>query len=117
MKNFKKPRSVIIAENIKSKQIKELLIMKEIMQNNDIDIELINEYLEEQYIIINKEYYDKINNCTKKTTTQDINKKRNDAIDFLIKNKNFLEQNKAPPEYIKRYVDKQYSEINKTYKI
>ena len=60
MKTFKKSRSVIIAENKKSKQIKELLIMKDIMQNNDIDIELINEYLEEQYIIINKEYYDKI---------------------------------------------------------
>ena len=116
MKTFKKSRSVIIAENKKSKQIKELLIMKDIMQNNDIDIELINEYLEEQYIIINKEYYDKINKCTK-TTSQDINKKRNDAIDFLIKNKNFLEQNGAPLEYIKKYVDKQYLEINFYYKI
>jgi hypothetical protein len=83
------------------------------MINNNIDEQTIKKYVDEQYEIINKNYEKSIN---KKTNPKKIiDKKREDAIKFLLKNKSFLEQNNADPEYIKEYVEKQYDDINKTY--
>ena len=104
-----------IATNKKNKKINELLKIKEEMINNNIDEEIIKKYIEQEYLIINTAYEKSIN---KKIDTKKIlNKKRNNAIEFLLKNKNFLEQNNASPEYIKEYVKKQYEDINKTYSI
>ena len=43
--------------------------------------------------------------------------KREAAIDFLLKNKTFLEENGVKPEQIKKFVDKEYGIINKKYPI
>jgi len=102
-----------IATTKKNKKINELLQIKETMINNNIDEQTIKKYVDEQYEIINKNYEKSIN---KKTNPKKIiDKKREDAIKFLLKNKSFLEQNNADPEYIKEYVEKQYDDINKTY--
>ena len=46
-----------------------------------------------------------------------MNKRKEKAVEFLIKNKLFLEQNKVKQEYIDLYVKTQYEDINKTYVI
>jgi len=102
-----------IANNKKNKKINELLQLKECMVSNNIDEQIIKNYIDEQYKIINIEYQININK--KGDTKKIIKKKRDDAINFLLKNKIFLEQNNASPEYIKNYVIKQYNDINKTY--
>ena len=47
----------------------------------------------------------------------EIKKKREKAVEFLIKNKSFLEEHGASKEYVKKYVEKQYQEINEYYDI
>jgi hypothetical protein len=38
-------------------------------------------------------------------------------VEFLLKNKSFLEEHGASKEYINKYVEKQYQEINEYYDI
>lgn len=103
------------ATNKKNKKINELLKIKDIMINNNIDNKIINKFIQDEYLIINKIYDKSINQ--KKNINKIINKKREKAIEFLLKNKNFLEQNNVNPEYIKIYVEKQYEDINNTYNL
>lgn len=115
-----KSRGVVLAENKKQAKIKELLIIRDEMIKNSIDSELIKNYVDEEYEKISKEFEERINKYNKKKennvkTTIDIKKKRDKAIEFLIKNKNFLENNGASKEYIIEYVNKQYDEINNYY--
>jgi hypothetical protein len=116
MENYsllKNSKIIKIANNKKNKKINNLLLLRDEMINNNIDDQIIQKYINEQYEIINTEYQKNIN---KKGDTQKImNKKRDDALQFLFKNKIFLEQNNANPEYIKEYVKNQYNDINKTY--
>jgi len=116
MENYSLPKDskiFKIANNKKKKKISELLQMKEQMVTNNMDEKTIKKFIDEQYELINVEYQKCI---TKKVnTTKIMNKKRTNAIQFLLKNKSFLEQNNANPEYIKEYVKKQYDDINKTY--
>ncbi len=102
-----------IANNKKNKKINELLQIRDQMINNKIYNQIIKKFTDEQYEIINGEYQKNINK--KKNDKKIIDRKRNDAIQFLLKNKKFLELNNATPEYIKDYVKKQYEDINKTY--
>jgi hypothetical protein len=99
----------------KNKKINELLKMKETMIEQNINDEIIKKYIEEQYEIINNEYNKNINK--KINPVKIMNKRKEKAVEFLIKNKLFLEQNKVKQEYIDLYVNKQYEDINKTYVI
>ena len=94
------------------------------MIKNSIDSTLIKKFMDEEYDKINKEYELKIqkyNNKDKKSNTniesKEIKKKREKAVEFLIKNKSFLEEHGASKEYVKKYVEKQYQEINEYYDI
>ena len=97
----------------KNKKINELLKMKESMIEQNISDKIIKKYVDEQYEIINNEYTKNINK--KINPNKLMNKRKEKAVEFLIKNKLFLEQNKVKQEYIDLYVKKQYEDINKTY--
>jgi hypothetical protein len=121
-KKEKKPRVLIIAENKKAHEIKHVLELRDEMIANKIDDKLIKKYLDEQYNKINQDYEEKIkkyqeNELKKQTKIADkeVKIKREKAIEFLLKNKAYLEEKGYKPEYIKNYVDKQYKEINQIY--
>ncbi len=123
-KTNKPPRSITMAENWKNKEIKHVLELRDEMIANNIDEKLIKKYVDEQYNKINQEYEKKINKyyekqkkSENKNLEKDIKQKREKAIQFLLKNKAFLEEKGASKEYIKKYVDAQYDIINQTYQI
>ena len=116
MENYSLPKNSKIIKNAtakKNKKINELLQLRDQMIINNINHEITKKYVDEQYEIINVEYQKNINKQT--NSSKNIDKRRKEAVQFLLKNKNFLEQNKASPEYIKEYIIKQYEDINKTY--
>jgi hypothetical protein len=118
MENYilpKNSRIIKIATTKKNKKINELLQIKETMIHNNIDDKIIKKYMDEQYTLINDNYQKNVNK--KINPKKDMDKRREEAIKFLLKNKCFLEQNNAKPEYINEYVKKQYEDINKTYVI
>ena len=112
---MEKSKVIKSATNKKNKKINELLKIKEQMINNNIGEKIIQKFIDDEYLIINTVYEKSINK--KNDTKKEMNKKRNKAIEFLLKNKNFLEQNNADIDYIKEYVKKQYEDINKTYSL
>ena len=116
MENYslsKNSKTVKLATTKKNKKINELLQIRDTMIMNNINQDIIKKYVDEQYKIINTDYEKRIQkNIDPK---KEMNKKRDDAIKFLLKNKTFLELNKASPEYIINYVKKQYDDINNTY--
>lgn len=116
------PRTIIIANNKKQNNIKNLLLLRDEMIYYKIDDKLIKEFIDEQYNIINKEYDEKIEKFEKNkdvnlnnTQLIEIKKKRTKAVDFLLKNKSFMEEHGVNKDSIKQYVDKEYDEINKYY--
>ena len=122
----KLPRSIVIANNKKKADIKNILTLRDEMNKNNIDSKLINQFVNEQYDKINKEYEErlkkyndkKIKNNDNKINNEinnEIKKKRGKAVEFLLKNKTFLEEHGASKDYVKKYVDKQYQEINEYY--
>ncbi len=110
---MEKSKVIKIATNKKNNKINELLKIKEQMINNNIDEKIIQKFIDDEYLIINTVYEKSINK--KNDTKKVMNKRRKNAIEFLLKNERFLEQNKVDPEYIKEYMKKQYEEINKIY--
>jgi hypothetical protein len=115
-----KLRGVVLAENKKQSKIKELLIIRDEMIKNSIDENLIKKYVDSEYIKISKEFEDRVNKYNQKKQNDkksniNIKKKKEKAIEFLLKNKFFLENNGASKEYITEYVNKQYAEINDYY--
>jgi hypothetical protein len=122
IKDTRIPRTIIIANNKKQNSIKNILLLRDEMIYHKIDDNLIKQFIDEQYNIINKEYDEKIkkfekNNDvkSKKIRLTEIKKKRKKAVDFLLKNKFFMEEHSVNKESIKNYVDKEYDEINKYY--
>lgn len=119
----KLPRAIVMANNKKQKQIKNVLTLRDEMIKNFIDSTLIKKFIDEEYDKINKEYKTKLEkhkNSNSKNSNIDvcsneIKKKREKAVEFLLKNKSFLEEHGASKEYVKKYVDKQYKEINEYY--
>lgn len=118
----KLPRGIVIANNKKQTDIKNVLILRDEMLANKIDEKLIKKFLDEQYEKINGEYEKRITkhtentkNQAKKKSIQENKKKREKAVEFLLKNKTFLEEHGASKEYVKKYVEKQYQEINEYY--
>jgi len=119
-----KSRVFTIAKNKRDRGIKHVLELRDEMNANNIDQELIKKYIDEQYIKINQEYEDKITkyqkNKLKKQTNlieKELKVKRKKAIEILLKNKAYLEEKGYKSEYIKKYVDKYYNEINQNYSI
>jgi hypothetical protein len=115
-----KSRGVVLAENKKQIKIKELLIIRDEMIKNSIDENLIKKYIDGEYNKISKEFEDRVNKYNQKKQNDkksnvNIKKKKEKAIEFLLKNKFFLENNGASKEYITDYVIKQYEEINDYY--
>ncbi len=123
-KKEKKPRSLIIAENKRASEIKHVLELRDEMIANKIDNKLIKKYLDEQYNKINQSYEEKVKKYQEKElkkqnkqTKEVLKVKREKAIEVLLKNKAYLEDHGYKHEYIKKYVDKQYNEINQNYSI
>jgi len=119
----KKSRGVTMADNWKKQEIKNIIHLRDEMIENNIDNNLIDKYVNEQYEKINREYNEKIikvqkkDNLNKKQIDKKIINKKKQAIKNLLKDKDILEQRGANPEYIKNYLEKQYTEINKNYEI
>lgn len=124
-KNYQKeklPRPIVIANNKKQAEIKNILTLRDEMNKNNINTILVKKFIDEQYDKINKEYEERIIKYNKNheknpeiKISKEVKKKRGKAVEFLIKNKNFLEEHGASNEYIKKYVEKQYKEINEYY--
>jgi hypothetical protein len=123
---MEKPRGITMANNWKMKEIKTIMILKEEMIKNNINEDMIKEFMDEQYDIINNKYNERIERYNKnkekklEKDKESIEKKtkiikRENAVNFLIKNKMFLEDNGVNKKYIKDYTKKQYDEINKIY--
>ena len=121
-KQQKQPRTIIMANNKKQKEIDSVLIVKNEMLKNDIDEKLIKEYVDEQYKNINlnyeikvKKYWDK-QNKTPITNKKKSNKKNKEIeLSVLMQNKNFLEESGYTQEYIDKYIDNYYQKINNKY--
>jgi len=110
------PRTIIIANNKKQKAIKNLLLMRDEMIKTNTDNNLIQSFVNEQYLIINKEHEERINKYNKtKTEAKTLKLKKAKAIEFILKNKAVLEDNGVNKDYITLYVNKQYEEINEYY--
>jgi len=123
-KKEKKSRALTIAENKRNLEIKHVLELRDEMIANNIDEKLIKKYVDEQYEKINKEFDDKIKKYQKNQTKKqqkneekDLKNKRQKAIDILLKNKASLEQKGYKLDYIKKYIDRQYKEINQIYSL
>jgi hypothetical protein len=116
-----KSRAHTIADNWKKREIKYVLELRDEMIANDIDKKLIDEYVEEEYEKINEQYTAKINKSSKKVIDNKLKKeikmKRDKAVNFLLKNKSWMETNNVDSKYIKKYVDEQYEYIDSFYKV
>ena len=118
------PRTIIIERNRKLKEMEHLEIIRKEMIDNNLDMELINKYMDEEYEKIDSMYKKKVNDYLSKyknneiiLTNSEIRNKREAAIEFLLKNKTFLEENGVKSEQIKKFVDREYSIINMKYPI
>ena len=115
-KTKKPPRAITMANNWKIKEIKIVLGLRDEMVAHNIDKDLIQEYMDEEYDRINTMYEARINKYNNKNNNNKIksnNKRlRDKAIEFLIKNKNFLEEKGYDSTFINNYVTKHYMVIN-----
>jgi hypothetical protein len=118
------PRTIIIARNRKLKELEQLEIIRKEMIDNNLDMELINKYMDEEYEKIDSVYKKKVNDYLSKyknneiiLTNNEMKNKREAAIEFLLKNKTFLEENGVKSEQIKKFVDREYSIINMKYPV
>ena len=118
------PRTIIIARNRKLKEMEQLEIIRKEMIDNNLDMELINKYMDEEYEKIDSVYKKKVNDYLSKyknneiiLTNNEMKNKREAAIEFLLKNKTFLEENGVKSEQIKKFVDREYSIINMKYPV
>jgi hypothetical protein len=121
-KTGKIPRSVVLAKKKKYNGFRNLELLKEEMINNNIDINKINQYIEDEFSKIEKEYNDKVNNYIMKYQKGDIEYTPNEkkimriqAIEFILKNKDVLEERDAPKDFIDNYVKTEYERINKKF--
>ena len=115
----KNPRAITMANTWRQKEIAIALGLRDEMTQHNIESKLIQEYLDEEYNRINtehsariKRYYDKLNN---NISIKSNKRERTKAIEFLIKNKTFLEEKGYDTDFINNYVAKNYSVINKKY--
>lgn len=114
------PRSIILANNWKNNQIKNLILLKNEMILNNINNDLITKFINDQYEIINIQYNYKIdkyyNSEQSKLLQTNLDKKMKKEIDILIKYNNLLEKYNIDKKYI-NIIKKQYDDINSQYKL
>lgn len=114
----KKPRGIVLAENIKNKELKYLFKLRDEMIDNNIDKTLIDKYVTEEYNKINNKYNNKIENYQKKSKNNDdklLEKKKKKDINNLITNKKYMEERGINQDYIDKYTNMKYEEINEYY--
>jgi hypothetical protein len=80
-----------------------------------IEKNLIDEFTNDQYNIIEVQYKKKLEKSNKNLSKLDSSKKRNKEISNLIKNKLVLEQSGVHSKYINNYIQNQYLLINNKY--
>ena len=112
-----KARSVILAKNWKKKRIEEILYIKNEMIKNNINEELINNYVDEEYKKIEERYGERIKKFldNKDNNTNYSRQKKQKEIEFLLGNKRFLENQNVKMEVIEKYVNTEYEKINNKY--
>ena len=118
----KQPRAITMANNKKQKEVKNVLALRNEMVNNNIDSQLIQQFIDTEYCRINEEYAKRINNYNKKQEKlaassldkKNSNQKKKD-INIIVQNKLYLEEKGVDTKYIKTYMENQYNEINMKY--
>ena len=114
-------RSIILSKNWKKRQLEELNIIKNEMIKNNVSEDLIQKYIDEEYESIEQKFNEKINkHLLNKEKNKDKPKnlkqqQKNKSIDFLIKNKAFLEKQGVKPDIINEYVNLEYDKITKMF--
>ena len=110
--NSIKNKVKINAKKWKDKEIDKLIQKKTDMELMNIKKELINEYIEEEYKTINKTYEAKLleepSNCVLK-------KQKDKEIDNILINKYYLIQKGYNKEYVDKYIEREYNEIERKY--
>jgi hypothetical protein len=109
MQNNKYSRSLIIANNWRKKQIKNITLLQEEMEKNLIDKKLIDKFLIEQYDLINIKYNNKINNNPNLNSKPNL--KKNKELVFLMKNEKLLNDLINKKLIPKDYINEQYNKI------
>ena len=102
----------INAKKWKNKEIDNLLQIKKDMDLTKINNKIIDEYMEEKYKEINKTYELKL---LEEPTKKILNKQKEKEIDNIIINKYYLIQKGYKTDYINKYIEREYNEIEKKY--
>ena len=102
----------INAKKWKDKEIDNLIQKKKDMEFNNINKNLIEEYMEEEYKMINKTYEMKL---LEEPSKMILKKQKDKDIDNIIINKYYLIQKGYKTDYIDKYVEREYNEIEKKY--
>lgn len=102
----------INANKWKSKEVDKLLQIQKDMLSSNQTTKLIDEYVEEEYKKINKIYDKKLLEEPSKKTLQ---KQKDKDIDNILINKYYLIQKGYKTDYIDKYVEREYKEIEKKY--
>ena len=118
----KLPRALPLAKNWKEKEMRNVQCLRDEMIGAKIKTVLIEEFVSEEYNRIEAEhnrrvqkYHDKLKSPEEKKITRENNKAREKAVQFIIKNKAFLEEKGYNKEYIDKYVEKHYNFVNMKY--
>jgi hypothetical protein len=107
-----KNRVKINAKKWKDKEIDILLQKRKDMDLMNIGKNIIDEYMEEEYKMINKTYEIKLLEVPTKKTEK---KQKDKDLDNIITNKYYLEQKGYNKEYIEKYIEKEYNELERKY--
>jgi hypothetical protein len=102
----------INAQKWKNKEIDKLIQLKKDMELSNIDKKIINEYMEKKYKKINALHDAKL---LEEPTNKILNKQKDKDIENIIINKYYLTQKGYKSDYIEKYIEQQYKEIEKKY--
>jgi len=107
-----KNRVKINAKKWKDKEIDCLLQKRKDMELDNINKNLIDEYIEEECKMINKTYDAKL---LEEPSKKILNKQKGKDLDNIIMNKYYLEQKGYNKNYIDKYIEREYNEIERKY--
>ena len=110
--NSIKNKVKISAKKWKDKEIDKLIEKRKEMELMNIKKELINEYMNEEYEMINKTYEAKL---LEEPSHKILKKQKEKEIDNIIINKYYLIQKGYNKEYIDKYVKREYQELERKY--
>jgi len=110
--NSIKNKVKISAIKWKNKEIDKLLQIKKDQLSNNINQKLVDTYVEEEYKKINKKYEQKL---LEEPSEKVLKKQKDKDIDNIIINKYYLIQKGYKNDYIEKYVEREFNEIEKKY--